>query len=423
MSHTDTVKQFAEMLYRAVPRADIAIRDWEGNRYGPDQSSATLVLNHPGSLRAALIAPTDLSAGEAYIYEDIDFEGDILAALYLGNNLDQLRKQPRMLAKALNLVRSLPNESNRRLHRRPRLSGRLHSMARDRQAISSHYDTGNEFFSLFLDPSKTYSCAYFLDPLESLEIAQRRKLDLVSRKLLLRPGLSLLDVGSGWGSMLLHAGKNCDVVGHGITLSHEQFEESNRRFADVGLGHQLAVEMKDYREVSGSFDAISSIGMFEHVGAGQLTTYFEKMFGLLKPGGLMLNHGITTRERRRLPRLRETFVSTHVFPDGELLPIENVIQAAEDAGFEVRDVESLRMHYALTLRNWIANLESNRERAIKLTSEKTYRTWRIYMAGSVVGFETAGISVYQMILAKPNTPWQFGRRWAVAADDTAEAGS
>lgn len=417
MSHVETVRQFAELLYRVAPATQVAIRLWNGEQLGPPDPAGVLVLNHPGSLRAALVPPTDLSAGEAYIYEDVDFEGDIHAVLNMGHMLDKLKKQPRVLAQAMNLVRKLPDESNRRQNTRPSLSGRLHSMSRDREAVASHYDTGNEFFSLFLDETKTYSCAYFLDPGEPLEVAQTRKLDLVCRKLRLMPGHRMLDVGCGWGSLLLHAGSEYGIEGDGITLSEEQQVESELRFADARLHERLNVRVLDYREVTGSYDAISSIGMFEHVGAKQLGTYFEKMYERLKPGGLMLNHGITNRERRRLPRLRQTFVSTYVFPDGELIPLEQVIEAAERVGFEVRDVESLRMSYALTLRHWVANLESNRERAVKLTDEKTYRIWRIYMAGSVVAFETGGISVYQMILAKPDTAWRFGRRWATAEDD------
>ena len=417
MNHLDTVREFAELLYKHAPAVNVAIRAWTGERWGPPDATATLVLNHPGALRATVVAPNDLSAGEAYIYEDIDFEGDIHEVLNMGHALDSLRKQPRVLAAALNLVRRLPNESNRRAATRPNISGRPHSRGRDRQAISAHYDTGNEFFSQFLDATKTYSCAYYLDPDESLETAQKRKLDLVSRKLMLKPGMRLLDVGSGWGSMLIHAAPNYGISGLGITLSSEQQEEASERIADAGLGDRVNARVLDYRDVNGSFDAISSIGMFEHVGAGQLGTYFEKMYERLAPGGLMLNHGITRRERTRFARRRPTFVGTYVFPDGELLPMELVVETAERAGFEVRDVESLRMHYALTLRQWVANLEANRENVIKLTSERTYRIWRVYMAGSVVGFETGEISVYQMVLAKPKTPWQYGRRWATAVDD------
>jgi len=417
MAHVDVVREFAELLYRHVPSVDVAIRAWTGDQWGPENAAATLVLNHPGALRATIFPPSDLSAGEAYVFEDIDFEGDIHAVLGLGHRLDSLRKQPLVLTSAMNLVRKLPNESNRRATTRPNLSGRLHSPDRDQAAISAHYDTGNEFFAQFLDPTMTYSCAYYLDPNESLESAQHRKLDLVARKLRLVPGKRLLDVGSGWGSMLIHAASRYGVSGQGVTLSTEQQEESSSRIADAGLADQVFTEVRDYRDVAGTFDAISSIGMFEHVGASQLGSYFNHMHELLTPGGLMLAHGITRRARSRLARRRPTFVSTYVFPDGELLPVEMVLETAERAGFEVRDVESLRMNYALTLRQWIVNLEANHEKVVKLTSERTYRIWRVYMAGSVVGFETAGISVYQMILAKPRTAWTYGRRWATAVDD------
>ncbi|MDH3731825.1 MAG: cyclopropane-fatty-acyl-phospholipid synthase family protein, partial [Acidimicrobiia bacterium] len=296
--------------------------------------------------------------------------------------------------------------------------GRTHSPERDRSAVRYHYDTGNDFFEQFLDPEMVYSCAYFLDPEESLEAAQHRKLDLICRKLQLQPGQRLLDVGCGWGALVRHAAANFGVTAVGITLSPAQAAEAKLRVTQDGLDDRVTIEVRDYRKVKGEFDAIASIGMFEHVGESKLAEYFGKLHSLLAPGGVLLNHGITNRSRRRrFRRQRKTFVSTYVFPDGNLLPIDTSIGAAETAGFEARDAESLRADYALTLRSWVTNLEENREAAVAAADDVTYRIWRMYMAGSVVGFESAGISVYQVLYAKPERDWSFGRRWASAADD------
>jgi len=400
-------------LGEPVPR----MRAWTGEEWGPPDADATIVLQHPGALRALLFPPGDLTAGEAYIYDDIDIEGDIFSVLEFGANLNISPTSPTALS-ILRLIRQLPKDSRRRDATRPKMKGITHSLRRDRQAVTYHYDTGNEFFAQFLDPLMVYSCAYFLDPFEKLETAQRRKLDVICRKLQLAPGDRLLDVGCGWGSFVIHAAAEYGVHATGVTLSGEQAEYARIRAKEAGVDDRVTILQKDYREVHGRFDAIASIGMFEHVGAKELGTYFGHLREMLTPSGRLLNHGIVTRDRKHHRRHKATFVSTYVFPDGELEPVEDVIHAAALAGFEVRDAESLRINYALTLRHWVANLEANHEEAVAAANETTYRIWRIYMAGSAVSFEKAGISVFQLLLTKPDRPWTFGRRWMLARDDT-----
>jgi len=394
----------------------VAMRAWDGTTWGPDDAAATIVLCHPAALRSLLLPPTDLTAGEAYINDDVDLEGDILAVLEFAARLESVPRRRLMALRLMRTIRQLP-EPERHEQARPMMRGRRHGKRRDREAVSHHYDAGNEFFRQFLDPDLVYSCAYFLSPDEPLEQAQRRKLDVVCRKLELASGMRFLDVGCGWGSLVLHAAAEYGVEAIGITLSAEQAELARERIAAAGLSHRVTILRTDYRELHGKFDAIASIGMVEHVGERQLKRYFRRLGEMLEPGGQVLNHGITTRDRSRRRGRKPTFVSTYVFPDGELVPIERVVGPAERAGFEVRDLENLRMSYARTLRHWVANLERNREAAVEAASEKVYRIWRVYMAGSAIAFERGGISVYQMLLSKTDRPWRYGRRRLLAADD------
>lgn len=413
-----TSRRIYELLLSKTSVTPPAMRAWTGEIWGSPDAATTIVLNHPGSLRAALLPPSDLAAGEAYIYDDIDIEGDMFGLLHFGAELDQLRGSPTSLAKALSLLRRLPAENRRKDATRPGLMGRLHSAERDSSAVRHHYDTGNDFFEQFLDPEMVYSCAYFLDSQEPLETAQQRKLDLICRKMELQPGQRLLDVGCGWGSLVRHAAANYGVTAVGVTLSPAQAAEAMLRVTRDGLQDRVKIEVQDYRELKGEFDAIASVGMFEHVGGAMLAEYFDKLHSVLASGGVLLNHGITNRSRGgRFHRKRRTFVNTYVFPDGEMVPIETSLGIAEKAGFEARDAESLRADYALTLRHWVTNLEKNHKAAIEAADETTYRIWRMYMSGAVAAFELAGLSVYQVLYAKSGRPWSFGRKWATAADD------
>lgn len=389
------------------------MRAWTGETWGPDDAPATVVLRHPGAFGALLLPPTDLTAGEAYIYDDVDVEGDMIAALRFGAALVDAGALRHL--RVAQLAALLPRERRRHQSKRARMRGRLHSIRRDRAAVTHHYDTGNDFFSLFLDPLMVYSCAHFLDPSEPLETAQRRKLDLICRKLELGPGDRLLDVGCGWGALVVHAASRYGVEATGVTLSGEQADVAAKRAAESGVADRVRILHDDYRNLAGSFEAIASVGMVEHVGLEKLSQYFRHLRSLLAPGGQLLNHGIVTRSRR--PARGTSFIRTYVFPDGQLHKVEDAITAAEDAGFELRDVEALRQSYAVTLNRWVQNLEGNAETARALVGERTYRTWRLYMAGSAVAFEDAAIAVDQLLLADPARPWQWGRRRLLAADD------
>lgn len=392
----------------------VAIRAWNGEVWGPSDAPATIVLKHPGALRA-LLPFSDLTAGEAYIYDDVDIEGDLFAALGFVARLRSNERRRLALFRVIRQLRQLPGENRRSTHPRPQQRGWLHSKGRDETSVTFHYDTGNDFFRQFLDPAMVYSSAAFLESDEPLETAQRRKLDLICRKLQLRPGQQLLDIGCGWGALAIHAARYYGVGVLGVTISQPQVDLATQMAAEAGVGDSVTFKVLDYRDVHGRFDAIASIGMFEHVGKRQLAMYFKRIRSLLEPGGTLLNHGIVTRDRN-VP-VRPTFLNTYVFPDSELVTVGDVVGQAEDAGFELRDAESLRTSYALTLRHWVANLESNHRAAADTTSETTYRIWRLYMAGAALAFDEAAISVYQLLLHTTDRPWTFGRSHLLAADE------
>ena len=409
------------------------MRAWTGEEWGPADAAAAIVLNRPGALRSMLLPPSDLSAAEAYIYDDIDFEGDLYSLLRFAAALGEARRGPLMVVRLLSLLRRLPEDVKRADAEQPRFRGMLHSKRRDRAAVTHHYDTGNEFFKLFLGEEMVYSSADFLSPTNTLDEAQRRKLDLICRKLRLTPGMRLLDVGCGWGALVMHAVREYGVTATGLTLSTEQATVARQRIDAEGLQGRASVEVKDYRDIKETYDAIASVGMVEHVGLKGLPRYFSTLRRALAPGGQLLNHGIVTRDRKR-GRTKPTFVNTYVFPDGELTTIDEVISAAEDAGFELRDVESLRASYALTLQRWVSNLEGHYEEAVAATSEQIYRIWRLYtaigrpitehvsasmeyMAGSAIAFDRGVISVFQLLLSDPGRPWSLGRSHLLASDD------
>lgn len=283
-----------------------------------------------------------------------------------------------------------------------RRGGPVHSKGRDRQAISHHYDVGNAFYEHVLGPSMVYSCAYW-SPGGTLEEAQRDKLDLVCRKLGLKEGDRLLDVGCGWGSMALHAAREYGVRVTGVTLSREQAAYARKRIAEEGLTDRIEIRVQDYRDVKdGPYDAISSIGMAEHVGAERYREYARTLHALLAPGGRLLNHQIARPPEPDEEAYRvDEFIDAYVFPDGELSPVGTTVGELERAGFEVRDVEALREHYALTLRAWVARLEEHWEEAVRLTSPGRARVWLLYMAASALGFEHARLGVNQILAVRP----------------------
>jgi cyclopropane-fatty-acyl-phospholipid synthase len=283
-----------------------------------------------------------------------------------------------------------------------RLRGGLHSRGRDARAIAHHYDVGNDFYRIVLGPSMTYSCAYWEQPGFALEDAQEAKYELICRKLGLHEGMRLLDVGCGWGGMVLHAARRHGVQVVGITISEAQADAAAKRVAEAGLTHRIEIRLQDYRDVSdGPFDAISSIGMFEHVGLRGLSAYFTNLSSLLAPRGRLLNHAIS-KPSGKAGFNKNSFIPRYVFPDGELQEVGRVVTAMQELGLEVRDVESLREHYARTLRAWVANLEAEWDRAVELAGPARARIWRLYMAGSALGFEAGRINIHQVLAVKPD---------------------
>jgi len=390
----------------------VGVRLWDGTHW-PDAAPrlATVVLKHPGALRQMFLPGSELGLGEAYLYDVFDVEGDIEAVFDLAEALEQATLGwTRKLRVARDLLR-LPASQGRQPGRRgpAKLKGRRHSVERDRQAVTYHYDVSNDFYALWLDRHMVYSCAYFTTPDDDLDTGQERKLDYICRKLRLRPGQRLLDVGWGWGGLVIHAAQHYGMDATGITLSQPQADLANERIAAAGLAGRCRVLVRDYREMDepGGYDALVSVGMFEHVGAALLPAYFTRTWQLLNPGGVFLNHGIantTTGQSRRGP----SFSNTYVFPDSELVPISTTLRVAEESGFEVRDVESLREHYALTLRHWVRRLEAHHDQALQFVDEPTYRVWRLFTSGSAHGFSAGRLNVYQALLVRPGERGQSG---------------
>ncbi|MFF0789534.1 class I SAM-dependent methyltransferase [Streptomyces spiralis] len=401
-----------QLLGAPVP---VRVRAWDGSESGPP-GTPILVVRNRRALRRLLFKPGELGLARAWVAGDLTVDGDLYTALGLLSGLIWERgedarglagtlRDPQARAAALGLVKlagpplppAPPAEEVRR-------RGHLHTRRSDKRAISHHYDVGNDFYELVLGPSMVYSCAYWPapEPGATLEQAQHDKLELICRKLDLKPGRRLLDVGCGWGSMAIHAAREHGVSVVGVTLSQEQAAYARKRVADEGLTDRVEIRVQDYRDVAdGPYDAISSIGMAEHVGAARYLEYASDLYALLKPGGRLLNHQIGRRPQRDESAYHvDEFIDAYVFPDGELAPIGTTVTQLERAGFEVRDVESIREHYALTLRRWVANLEANWARAVRLTGPGRARVWRLYMTASALAFERNRIGVNQVLAVR-----------------------
>ncbi|MFV8130968.1 class I SAM-dependent methyltransferase [Streptomyces syringium] len=400
----------------------VRLRAWDRSESGPP-GTPVLVIRRRRALRRLLWKPGELGLARAWVAGDLDVDGDLYEALDLLSGslwergedaatrtsgltalLTALRDAGTRAA-GIELIRIagpwLPPAPPPEEAPRPR-GGPLHTLRRDKAAISHHYDVGNTFYERVLGPSMVYSCAYWDSPGSTLEEAQHAKLDLVCRKLALEPGQRLLDVGCGWGSMVLHAAREYGVSAVGITLSEEQAAYARKRVAEAGLADRVEIRVQDYRETfDGPFDAISSIGMAEHVGSARYAEYAAELYGLLKPGGRLLNHQIARRPLRDEGAYEvDEFIDRYVFPDGELAPVGRTVGQLERAGFEVRDVEALREHYALTLRRWVANLEAHWDEAVRLSSPGRARVWRLYMAASALSFERNRIGVNQVLAVR-----------------------
>ena len=394
--------QLADVFHQLTgARTGIEFRAYDGSRAGPPDAPVTVELRSPRAVSYIVQARNDLGLSRAYVAGDVEVHGDLYLALSrLWQTTDgNVPVQERLRALRTVGLRSLRPVEPPREEVRPH--GRRHSKRRDAQAVSHHYDVSNEFYRWLLGPSMAYTCAVYPEPAATLEEAQFEKFDLVCRKLALRPGMRLLDVGCGWGGMVLHAVRHYGVEALGVTLSHRQVEWAQREIAAAGLGDRAEVRLLDYRDVPESgFDAISSIGLTEHVGRAQMPAYFEFLHGKLRPQGRLLNHCITRANNRDPNLLRDGFIDRYVFPDGELSGPGHIIGAMHDAGFELRHEENLREHYSRTLAAWSANLEEHWDDAVADVGEARARVWRLYLAGSRASFDGNWIELHQVLGSK-----------------------
>jgi cyclopropane-fatty-acyl-phospholipid synthase len=411
-----------EALFGEPEQRPFDVKYWDGSvdRGSNPVAPFTLVLNRPAALRRMLLPPNELSLVESYLSGDVEIEGSMEAASILTDAIGNRLRSPLKVARLVAMVLQLPGKADddlndARFPERARKLGPRHTPVRDAAAIHFHYDVGNNFYKLWLDKRMVYSCAYFRSATDTLDDAQEAKLDLICRKLRLKPGDRLLDIGCGWGGLIMHAAERYGVDATGITLSENQAAYAKERIEKAGLADRCRAEIRDYRTLSESdgYDKIASIGMVEHVGLSHLPVYFASAFRALKAGGLFLNHGIVSLGEARPKSIGEkifkkfwkadAFIDTYVFPDGKLTASADVVAAAEASGFEVRDVESLREHYAMTLRHWVKSLEEKSREAQAIVGNHTYRVWRLYMSASANSFATAAINVIQTLLAKPDS--------------------
>ena len=409
----------ARVLKAVLPsRRRFTVELWDGTVLAATAGNdAVLKLNSEKTLGRILRLPLDVALGEAYIRGDFDIEGDFSAVVEIADHFDAvpgwaslpgLLRDVELLRRGAGAAPPAPKAS---------LEGETHSRERDRAAIEHHYDVSNEFYKLWLDARMVYSCGYFPNGDETLDAAQSAKLELICRKLRLNAGERLLDIGCGWGGLAIYAAQQYGVSVLGVTLSDAQLQEGRARVQAAGLEHLVTLELRDYRDVQGTFDKISSIGMSEHVGLKRMAEYFAAAYRALKPGGLMLNQAISGGiGQAKVPILLQSgnFARRYIFPDGELLPVFETQKYADAALFEVRDVENLREHYAATLAHWASNLEARQDEALAYLGTERYRLWRIYLNACVYYFRAGHLSVFQTLLAKPDE----GRRVHLPASRT-----
>lgn len=360
---------------------------WNGRSLMPLQAPRLKITVRSPKALASLVNPSMGKLARHYVEQEIDVEGDARELV--------------RISEALSETPVTEHGANFRLRRWMR-----HSRLFDRKAIRYHYDINDDFFGLWLDKHRVYSCAYYRRTDDTLDIAQEQKLDHICRKLRLQPGERFLDIGCGWGALLMWAARHYKVRATGITLSSNQHDYAVRQIRQQGLEKLCEVRLMDYRDMPENepFDKVASVGMFEHVGRKNLPHYFAKIYRLLKPGGLVLNHGITLNspDQDELGSDIGEFIDDYVFPGGELVHISRVIDEMSSQGLECWDIESLRQHYARTLWHWVERLEANRDAVLAIVDEKVFRIWHVYMAGSAHGFERGWMSIYQVLAGRPS---------------------
>jgi cyclopropane-fatty-acyl-phospholipid synthase len=411
----EAARHVFEHLAKTVD-APFSLRLWDGSTVplGRDAAGGPCIkVAGPGVLGALFRRPTLDHLFRRYVSGDIDVEGGDLIGF--AEAARRRRKETRIgfadlrkgfpwtKALPLLLARDRPVEIRHPFHGGD--APRRGRGGKDQDFVQFHYDASNEFYALFLDPDMVYSCAYFRDWSNSLEQAQRDKLDLICRKLRLRAGETFLDIGSGWGALLCHAAQRYGVVAHGVTLSQAQYDYAQAKIALLGLQDRVTVSLTDYMMLEGRYDKIASIGMYEHVGIANYAAYFKKIRSLLADRGVFLNHGITRRAKRNIKNFGKISPSRrvilkYIFPGAELDHIGHTVQVMESCGFEIHDVEALRRHYARTCRLWHDGLAARREQAIALVAPERYRMWLAYLAGVTVGFEYGPLHVFQTVATR-----------------------
>ena len=399
---------------RGVVNAPFSVELWDGSRepLGNEVHPELRVrLTGPGVIGALLRKPTLEHAVRLYATGRIELLGGSLVDFGDLARVPGSTKKLKGLSKSLLVKSVLPflfsTEKGDAQHdyRGADDTGRDAAKRDNGDYIRFHYDLGNDFYKLFLDPRMQYSCGYFTDWNNSLEQAQHDKLDMICRKLRLQPGDDMLDIGFGWGGLVIHAAQNYGVKAHGVTLSEEQYAYTVEKVRELGLEDRITLEIKDYNDLTGTYDKVSSIGMYEHVGVDNIPGYFRTIYGLLRDRGVLLNHGITRRSKgnakayRRM-RPEHKVIAKYIFPGGELDHVGNTVQALEARRFEVHDVENWREHYALTTRKWAERLAEKKDEALAMVGPERYRLWEAYLAGVSFAFADGSLRIYQVVATK-----------------------
>ncbi len=393
--------------------ARFSIRLWDGSMVPLGANVDTdffISINEPGALGALMRRPTYENLLLQYAKGYIDIHGDLIDFVAVAREKrpkNKLKKLNRLLLakQALPLLLTPAGEKNVHHKYRHDEVGRKESRRDNKEFIQFHYDIGNDFYALFLDPEMQYSCGYFTHPDNSLDTAQHDKLEMICRKLRLQPGEKMLDIGCGWGGLICHAARHHGVQAHGITLSQTQFDFAAAKVKRLGLEKLVTVELRDYSTLEGTYDKISSIGMFEHIGIANMPKYFQKINALLRDRGILLNHGISrhakaTRRAARKIRPERRLLLKYIFPGSELDNVGHTTDLLEICGFEVHDIEAWREHYALTTRHWYRGLMAHQQEAINLVGPEKFRMWALYLAGVSIGFADGSMHICQIVATK-----------------------